>query len=158
MRRAVYIYKNIYSPIFMKKIVFGIALMLFAFGSSNIFAQTPAESKEEVFSVVEQMPDFPGGQEAMNKFIQGKIVYPKEALEKNKEGRVYIQFIIEKDGSQTQFEIVRGLGFGLDSAALSAVRQMPNWIPGKQGGKAVRVKCVIPVEFVMEKPKKRYVH
>jgi protein TonB len=121
-------------------------------------AQSTQQPDNSVYSVVEQMPDFPGGQEAMNKFIQGKIVYPKEALEKNKEGRVYIQFIIEKDGSQTQFEIVRGLGFGLDSAALSAVRQMPKWIPGKQDGKAVRVKCVIPVEFVLEKPKKRYVH
>jgi protein TonB len=144
----------------MKKIVFLLMFLLVIFAHSNVLMaqERSIPEKESYYTVVDQMPEFVGGQDSMNRFIQSKIVYPKEALEKNKGGRVYIQFIIEKDGSQTQFEIVRGLGFGLDSAALNTVRQMPKWIPGKQAGKAVRVKCVIPVEFVMEKPKKRYVH
>ena len=121
-------------------------------------AQNSKQTDQSVYSVVEQMPEFVGGQDAMNKFIQSKIVYPQEALDKKIGGNVYVQFIVEVDGSLSEFEIVKRLGYGLDSAAYKAAKQMPNWIPGKQGGKTVRVKCVIPVQFVVDTPKKRYVN
>jgi protein TonB len=142
----------------MKKIVFGLVIVLFAIGGSSVFAQTPKQTDKSVYSVVEQMPEFVGGQDAMNKFIQSKIVSPQEALDKKIGGNVYVQFIVEADGSLSEFEVVRGLGYGLDSAAYKSAKQMPNWIPGKQGGKTVRVKCVIPVQFVVDTPKKRYVN
>ena len=105
-------------------------------------AQNSKQTDQSVYSVVEQMPEFVGGQDAMNKFIQSKIVYPQEALDKKIGGNVYVQFIVEVDGSLSEFEIVKRLGYGLDSAAYKAAKQMPNWIPGKQGGKTVRVKCL----------------
>ncbi len=124
----------------------------------NTQAQNSKQTDKSVYSVVEQMPEFVGGQDSMNKFIQSKIVYPQEALDKKIGGNVYVQFIVEANGSLSEFEIVKRLGYGLDSAAYKAAKQMPNWIPGKQGGKTVRVKCVIPVQFVVDTPKKRYVH
>ena len=157
MRRAVYIYKNIYSPIFMKKIVFGIALILFAFGSSNILiAQTPVDV-EEPLSIVEEMPEFPGGQGKMIDFLAKNIVYPSSAISANKQGIVYVKFIVEKDGKLDNFQVVRGVSPELDSTALKAVKEMPQWKPGKQDGKYVRIFVVVPVSFSLEgdNPKKK---
>lgn len=142
----------------MRNLVFGIAFAFLLFGNAaQIVAQTKIE-KEEALSVVEEMPEFPGGQDAMNKFIGNKVVYPIAAIEKNIVGKVYVLFIVETDGTLTEFEVVRGASPELDSAALNAIRQMPKWSPGKQSGKAVRVKCVIPVDFMLEKKRKRYIH
>ncbi len=140
----------------MKKIVFGLVIVLFAFSSSSVFAQTPIEV-EEPLSVVEVMPQFPGGNDKMISFLASNIKYPKTAIEANMQGIVYVQFIVETDGSLKSFEIVRGVQAQLDSTALSASKLMPKWLPGKNGGKAVRVRCVIPIDFRLEeeKPKKK---
>jgi periplasmic protein TonB len=106
--------------------------------------------EQEAVTVVEEMPEFPGGVDKMLQFLSKNMKYPKQAISAEKQGRVYVQFIVGTNGELSSFEVVRGVGFGLDEEALKAAMLMPNWKPGRQGGKAVKVKCVVPVEFKLE--------
>jgi len=110
----------------------------------------PTESRAadgEVFQVVEEMPEFPGGMAECMKFLGKNIKYPAEAIEKGIQGRVIVQMIIEKDGTLTNAKIARGVDPLLDQEALRVVNLSPKWIPGKQRGEAVRVKYTLPVMF-----------
>lgn len=112
------------------------------------FAAAPkAEEQGEVFQVVEEMPMFPGGMEEMIKFLQGKVKYPKEAQDKGLQGRVLVQFVVNKDGSICEDTVVRSVAPSLDAEAIRVVRSMPNWTPGKQKGEPVRVRFTLPVTF-----------
>lgn len=103
--------------------------------------------EDEIFKVVEQMPEFPGGQAALMQFL-GKITYPPFARENDLEGTVYVQFVIDKSGKITDVVIARSSGHKiLDDAAMSHVKTMPAWAPGKQRGKPVRVQYVVPIKF-----------
>jgi len=117
-------------------------------GGTGTVVEAPVE--EEILSVVEEMPEFPGGQEKMLAFLSKSIKYPTQAIRAEKQGRVYVSFVVGSNGELTNFEVARGVGFGLDEEALRATKLMPNWKPGKQGGRAVKVKCVVPVEFKLE--------
>lgn len=108
-------------------------------------AQTEPDDKP--FDVVEQMPEFPGGQEALMQFLRQEVKYPKEAEEKGLQGRVVVRYIIEKDGSISEVEIVKSVNEYLDAEAIRVVNAMPKWKPGKQKGEPVRVKFTIPVTF-----------
>jgi protein TonB len=106
------------------------------------------EPKEpEIFVVVEQMPEFPGGEKALYEFLAKNIKYPAVAKENGIEGKVYIKFVVNEDGSVSQAQIVRGIGGGCDEEALKVVKQMPKWKPGKQRGKTVKVWYTLPVYF-----------
>ncbi len=102
-----------------------------------------------IFVVVEDMPKFPGGEPALYRFLVDNVKYPKEAREKGIQGRVFITFIVEKDGSLTNFKVVRGIGHGCDEEAIRVAKMMPNWEPGKQRGKEVRVQFNLPIKFVL---------
>ena len=104
----------------------------------------------EIFQVVEEQPMFPGGMEEMMKFLQQNIKYPKEAQEQGKQGRVIVQFVVNKDGSITDAKIMKPVDPLLDAEALRVVRSMPNWTPGKQRGKEVRVRFTLPVTFRLD--------
>ena len=108
-------------------------------------AQTEPDDKP--FDVVEQMPEFPGGQEAMMQFLRQEVKYPKEAEEKGLQGRVVVRYIIEKDGSISEVEIAKSVNEYLDAEAIRVVNAMPKWIPGKQKGENVRVKFTLPITF-----------
>jgi TonB family protein len=111
---------------------------------------TPIEEEEEevIFWVVETMPEFPGGQQALFKYIADSLHYPVIAQENGIQGRVICQFVVEKDGSITAAVVTRSSGEpALDKEALRLVNAMPKWKPGKQRGKPVRVKYTIPVNF-----------
>lgn len=108
-------------------------------------AQTEPDDKP--FDVVEQMPEFPGGQEALMQFLRQEVKYPKEAEEKGLQGRVVVRYIIEKDGSISEVEIVKSVNEYLDAEAIRVVNAMPKWKPGKQKGEPVRVKFTLPVTF-----------
>lgn len=108
-------------------------------------AQTEPDDKP--FDVVEQMPSFPGGKEALMKFISENVKYPKEAEEKGLQGRVVVRYIIEKDGSISEVEIAKSVNEYLDAEAIRVVNAMPKWIPGKQKGENVRVKFTLPITF-----------
>jgi len=99
----------------------------------------------EVFVVVEDMPQFPGGN--VQKWIAKNVKYPVLAMENGIQGKVYIQFVIEKDGSITDVKVVRGVDASLDKEAVRVVQAMPKWKPGKQRNKPVRVSYTLPINF-----------
>ena len=107
------------------------------------------EDDDEVFMVVERMPEFPGGDLGLMKYIQKNIKYPPIAKEYNITGKVYVQFIVEKDGSVTNVKVVRGVDKNLDAEAVRVVKSLPKYKPGKQRGKAVRVMFTIPISFTL---------
>lgn len=100
-----------------------------------------------IYEVVEQMPSFPGGQGALMQYLANNIKYPVVAQENGVQGRVVVSFVVERDGSITDVQVVRSVDPSLDHEAQRVVRSMPKWIPGKQNGKAVRVKYNVPVSF-----------
>ncbi len=110
-----------------------------------------SESEEEVqiFMVVEQMPEFPGGEEKLYRFLADSIRYPESAKESSIQGRVFVTFTVEKDGSISDARILRGIGGGCDEEALRVIQLMPKWNPGMQRGKPVRVQYNIPVKFTL---------
>ena len=104
-----------------------------------------------VYIVVESMPEFPGGQQAMMRYIGENIKYPVTAQEKGIQGRVICQFVVEKDGSITNIHAVRSSGdILLDQEAIRVLSTMPRWNPGKQSGNSVRVKYTVPVNFRLQ--------
>jgi|TARA_B110000238_G_scaffold200657_1_gene251664 protein TonB len=107
------------------------------------------EDDEEFFMVVENMPEFPGGDLGLMKFIQKNVKYPAIAKEYNITGKVYVSFIVDKQGRVTNVKIVRGVDKNLDGEALRVVSALPNYKPGKQRGKPVRVMFTIPINFTL---------
>ena len=115
--------------------------------------EAPVEEEEEevVFVVVESMPEFPGGQQALFKYLSENVKYPVIAQENGIQGRVICQFVVNKDGSIVDVEVVRSGGDpSLDKEAVRVNKSMPKWKPGKQRGKAVRVKYTVPVNFKLQ--------
>ncbi|MCE5205307.1 MAG: energy transducer TonB [Porphyromonadaceae bacterium] len=108
------------------------------------------EVTEEIFVVVENQPEFPGGNAAMMKFLSDNIKYPVIAQENGIQGRVICNFVVERDGSITDVQVVRGVDPSLDKEAIRVIQQMPRWTPGKQRGQAVRVRFTLPVVFRLQ--------
>jgi len=108
------------------------------------------ETENKVFDVVEQMPSFPGGQGALMQYLSSNIKYPVVAEENGIQGRVIVQFVVEKDGSITDVRVMKSVDPSLDKEATRVVKSMPKWIPGKQNGSAVRVKFTVPVTFRLQ--------
>ncbi len=108
------------------------------------------EATEEIFVVVEEQPEFPGGQAALMKFLSDNIRYPVIAQENGIQGRVICSFVVEKDGSITDVQVVRGVDPSLDKEAVRVIQSMPKWKPGKQRGKAVRVRFTLPIVFRLQ--------
>jgi len=108
--------------------------------------------ENKIFRVVEQMPEYPGGEEAMMKFIQKHIQYPKMERENDIQGRVVVGFIINEDGSMSDIEVKKSVSAGLDKEALRVVSMLGKFVPGKQQGKAVRVQFVLPIMFRLTSP------
>jgi TonB family protein len=104
-------------------------------------------SNDTVFNIVDEMPVFPGGEQAMMKYIAENIKYPQEAKDKEIAGRVFLAFVVEKDGSVSNVEVKRGIGGGCDDEAVRVVKAMPKWKPGKQKGEPVRVSYMLPINF-----------
>ena len=117
---------------------------------------TPVEVEEEdveeqqIFQVVEEMPEFPGGMAECMKFLSKNIKYPTISQENGVQGRVIVQFVVNRDGSIVDPVVVRGVDPYLDKEALRVIQMMPKWKPGKQRGKAVRVKYTVPVMFRLQ--------
>ena len=112
-----------------------------------VVVKSKDKEAEQPFDVVEEMPKFPGGDAAMMEFLRNTVKYPEEAMKNGIQGRVVVQFIIEKDGSISEAKVIKKVNEQLDAEALRVVGEMPNWTPGKQKGKEVRVKFTLPVTF-----------
>ena len=107
------------------------------------------EDDDEVFMVVENMPEFPGGDLGLMKYIQKNVKYPPIAKEYNITGKVYISFVVDKSGSVTNVKVVRGVDKNLDAEAVRVIKSLPKYKPGKQRGKAVRVMFTVPINFTL---------
>lgn len=115
---------------------------------------TPIEFEEEeeveedvIFTVVEDQPQFPGGEEARQRFLEENLRYPQMAREAGIQGTVFVTFVVETDGSVTDVQILRGIGGGCDQEAVRVVEMMPRWEPGRQRGQPVRVQFNMPIRF-----------
>jgi len=108
------------------------------------------EVEEEIFLVVEEDAEFPGGLEALSKYLSENIKYPQLAKENNIEGRVFVSFVVEKDGRVGNIKILRDIGGGCGAEAVRVVKSMPRWKPGKQRGKPVRSQFNLPVNFSLK--------
>lgn len=110
----------------------------------------PVEDANKVFLVVEQPPEFEGGLEAMYKFIRKNMKYPASARRMNIEGSVFVGFVVDADGKISEAGVIKGISADCDKEALRVVQMMPKWRPGKQSGRPVRVKFVLPIKFALE--------
>ncbi len=108
------------------------------------------EDRPGVYMIVEQMPEFPGGDKSLFQFIADNTKYPADAKEKGIKGRVFVNFIVEPDGSVSDIKVLRGIGSGCDEEAVRVVESMPKFKPGMQNGEAVRVSYTVPVIFRLE--------
>ncbi len=107
----------------------------------------PVAPEPKIFTYVEQMPEYPGGNEAMNKFIARSIQYPRKAIRKKVEGTVGVQLVITKEGKIEKVHLAKGIGAGCDEEALRVIGTMPDWRPGMQNGRSVQASFSIPVRF-----------
>lgn len=115
----------------------------------NVVVAEP-EKEEEIFQVVENMPEFPGGMAELMKYLQKNIKYPTISQENGVQGRVIVQFVVNRDGSIVDPVVLRSVDPYLDKEALRVVKAMPKWKPGEQRGKPVRVKFTLPVQFRLQ--------
>ena len=128
------------------KVALMMLVLLFSFMTST--AQT--KKNDMVFDVVEVMPQFPGGQIAMLKYIMENIKYPEQAMKEGIQGRVAVRFIVEKDGSISDVKPILSVHPLLNKEAVRVVESMPKWTPGKHNGKPVRVRFNLPVMFKLK--------
>lgn len=112
--------------------------------------QKVTEDTNEIFTNVEVLPEFPGGQAAFGKFLSKNLNYPPMARENNIQGRVIVNFVVERDGSLTDIKVVRGIGGGCDEEAVRVLKKTPKWKPGIQNGRPVRVSYTIPIFFQLQ--------
>ncbi len=103
----------------------------------------------EIFTIVEEMPSFPGGEEALFKYLGSNIKYPAMARDAGIQGIVYVTFVVKEDGKISDVRVLRGVGGGCDEEAIRVVEKMPAWKPGKQRGKSVRVQYNLPIRFTL---------
>lgn len=116
-------------------------------------AETGTESATAVtgpYLVVEKMPEFAGGTEALMRYLRSHLRYPSQALREQAEGRVYVSFVVQADGTIADISVPKGLGYGLDEEAQRVVRQMPAWTPGQQSHHAVPVRFTLPITFKIQ--------
>lgn len=116
----------------------------------EVVSEEKTSTEDPIFMVVEVMPQFPGGEKAMYAYIGENVEYPAAAKEAGVQGRVFVEFIVEKDGSITNIKTMEGIGSGCDEAAMKVFKSMPNWTPGKQRGENVRVQFRMPISFKLK--------
>lgn len=117
---------------------------------NEIFRPKSLNVDEQIFFIVEEMPEFPGGELALRKYIANAVDYPEVAQENGIQGKVYVTFVVSKDGYVADAKIARGVNPSLDAEALRVVNSLPKWIPGKQRGEYVNVSYTVPINFVLQ--------
>ena len=115
--------------------------------TANAQKTVVSQSKQNVYDVVEQMPEFPGGMPAMIEFLQTNLKYPSDAKKQNVGGRVLVMFVVEADGTISNVRVAKKVFPSLDAEAVRVVKTMPKWNPGKEKGKPVRVNFSLPIVF-----------
>jgi protein TonB len=133
----------------MKRLLLLLPFLCFAISlkAQNTVTIDSAAKNNLVFTTVEVQPEFPGGEEGLALFLQKNIKYPEVDKKKNIQGKVYLQFVVERDGSLSDFKIMRTPSKTITTETLRVFQLSPNWIPGKQNGKPVRVQFTLPINF-----------
>jgi len=126
--------------------------------STTVFAQKNGGKSNQLeilndstFTQVEELPSFEGGMTAFYEYVQKNMLYPEEARKNKVEGKVFIEFVVTKSGKIESTQVLRGIGAGCDVEAARVIKNSPKWTPGKQRGKAVNVKMVLPITFKLGK-------
>lgn len=116
---------------------------------TQTFTIETEKSEEASFTIVDQMPEYPGGNEAMIQYLSSNIVYPDAMKKAGLQGTVFVGFIVEKDGIISEVKVLKGIGGGCDEEAVRVISEMPAWKPGMQEGKAVRVQYTLPIKYAL---------
>ncbi len=130
----------------MKRIELIFTVILTVLIALQVGAQEKTE-EDPVFYIVEEMPEYPGGEDAMKKFISENVKYPEEAQKKKIEGKVFVSFIVSENGKVKNAKVARSIDPLIDKEALRVINSMPEWTPGKQRGKKVNVQFTLPINF-----------
>lgn len=133
----------------MKKLILMLLMAVCCLMTANAQKTVVSQTNQKVFDTVDQMPEYPGGMQAMIEFLQANMKYPEDAAKQKMEGRVMVQFVVETDGSVTDVHVAKQVFPSLDAEAIRVVQAMPKWTPGKEKGKVVRVKYNLPIVFRM---------
>ena len=133
----------------MKKLILMLLMAECCLITANAQKTVVSQTNQKVFDTVEQMPEYPGGMQAMIAFLQTNMKYPEDASKQKVEGRVMVQFVVETDGSVSDVHVAKQVFPSLDAEAIRVVQAMPKWTPGKEKGKVVRVKYNLPIVFRM---------
>ena len=133
----------------MKKLILMFLMAGCFLMTANAQKTVVSQTNQKVFDTVEQMPEYPGGMQAMIEFLQANMKYPEDAAKQKVEGRVMVQFVVETDGSVSDVHVAKQVFPSLDAEAIRVVQAMPKWTPGKEKGKVVRVKYNLPIVFRM---------
>lgn len=131
----------------MKTTLF-IALMFLVAGFSTQ-AQEQQKKQGDVYMIVDQMPEYPGGEAALKKLLVENIKYPDQAKKDGVQGKVYVSFVVDENGSVQDAKVIRGVNSELDAEALRVVKLLEKWTPGKEKGKAVKVQFTVPINFAL---------
>ena len=131
----------------MKKLLLMSLMAMLGLTTVNAQKTVVAEKNQQVFDVVEQMPEYPGGMQALFEYLSQNVKYPEDAEKQKVEGRVIATFVVETDGSISNVEVVKPAFPSLDAEAVRVLSGMPKWAPGMQSGKVVRVKYTVPINF-----------
>ncbi len=127
------------------------------FSSDTLQQDSTSQQKKDtaiVFHFVEMMPVFPGGETQLMEFLRKNINYPKKVREAEIEGRVLVTFVVDEEGSLSEFKLLKDIGYGCGDEVIRVLKLMPNWTPGTQSGKKVKVQYNLPVLFSLETSKK----
>ena len=133
----------------MKKLILMLLMAGGCLMTANAQKTVVSQTNQKVFDTVEQMPEYPGGMQAMIEFLQTNMKYPEDAAKQKVEGRVMVQFVVETDGSVSDVHVAKQVFPSLDAEAIRVVQAMPKWTPGKDKGRVVRVKYNLPIVFRM---------
>lgn len=133
----------------MKKLILMLLMAECCLMTAHAQKTVVSQTNQKVFDTVEQMPEYPGGMQAMIAFLQTNMKYPEDAAKQKVEGRVMVQFIVETDGSISDVHVAKQVFPSLDAEAIRVVQAMPKWTPGKEKGNVVRVKYNLPIVFRM---------
>jgi len=123
--------------------------------NDSTFIEEPEYEDEIIYEMVETVPEFPGGMEGLYAFLTENLEYPKMAKHSDIQGKIYIGFVVERDGSISNVEVIKGRHESLDNEAIRVIKMMPKWKPGEQQGRLVRAKFVIPIVFHLEDNKRK---
>ena len=118
--------------------------------TAPVVVDKPVVQEKKVYEFIEQMPEYPGGTEALYNYINSHIQYPRMARDNGVQGKVFLKFIVDENGVVSDVQLLRGIGAGCDEEAMRVVRSLPKWTPGKQNGKPAAVWYKLPIQFTLE--------